>query len=835
MSGFGALHLRRFREHPGRAAMSLAGIGVGSMLVVTMLGLFGSLTASVSSIADLARGADVEVSGSTDAGIDADVAKAVREVPGVGSATSVVRAPVAVNDRTVLLVGADADAAAPGIGPACLETAVGPQPPLASPPVALGARLARVTGARPGSTLSVFAGGRRTTVSVFGIFRCDEAAVLNDGLFVATTLPIADALTNRGGRVDSVFVTRAAGTKAADLEARVRGVVGDRAIVASPQLRVHLAEKGLKPLQQGLTTAISLAFVVAGFLVYNTMSMAALERRRELATLRAIGGRRRSLLLGFLAEATILGLVGAAIGAVVGVFLAKASLSGVPTIVLDYLGVKPSFHLPRTAIPTGITLATLATLAAAFFPARNAVSVPPVDAMRPDGVLENDDDGGRTRPVVVGVGLAMFLAGNLATLLGTGNAVLLGFGGITIGMVVTTAGLTGRLAQVVGRLASAFGATGRLAAAGVERAPRRVWATTLAVTVGVGVVVAIGGIVRNQASSFRHDFVSLADTDLWVQATTPDTVPSQPLLPMDWADRIAALPGVESVGRNQAAYMTLGDEQLIVEGMEPTTNVPFYKKAGAAGDRVLQGQGIIISKAWADRHGHAVGDTVTFTTPTGGHTEPIAAIVDIPVIVQGQLGLDYRRFAAWFGRSALTGIEVNVRPGADRAAVRAAIQPIVADAPIPINVFTGDEVLAGSLTSLDQSLAIFNAMVWVVVGATGLAILNTMMISVVERRRELGILRAVGTSRRTIRRMVVAEAAAITVAGAALGAALGLVQHRVGVEAMAGLVGFSVDYAFVVVPLIIAAIAAVAMTMAGSIGPALRAGRVDVIEAIGYE
>jgi putative ABC transport system permease protein len=806
--------------------MSLAGIAVGSLLVVTMLGLFGSLTGSVKNLSKLAAGADLEILASTDAGVDGALVPQLRAVPGVLAADPIVRAPIVVNDRTVLLLGADTSANAPvgGIPPTCLRSSdAGAAAARTATPVALGARLARALGAQPGSQVTVFAGGKRTTASVFGILDCDEAGVLNNGMFVATTLRFSDALTARGGRVDSIFVRAAPGTSPADLAARIRPIVGGQAVVASPELRVKLAEKGMKALQQGLTTAISLAFVVAGFLVYNTMSMAALERRRELATLRAIGGRRRSL------------LVGAAIGSVAGVFAAKAALTKVPTIVLDYLGVRPSFVLPPLAIPTGIALATLTTLVAAYFPARNAVRVPPVDAMRPDGVLEAGGGEGRARPIVLAAGIALFVFGNIATVFGHGDMIMTGFGAITIGTVVATAGVTGGLARVVGRLATGFGATGRLAAAGIERSPRRVWSTTLAVTIAVGVVIALGGIVRNQEQSFGTDFESLAKTDLWVQATTPDTVPSQPVLPKEWVPAIAALPGVAAVMRDQAAYMTLGDEQLLLEGMETGTNVPFYRLAGPAADAVLGGDGILVSKAWADRHGLGVGGLFSIPTPSGPHDVRVAAVVDLPVIVQGQMGIDYDRFTQWFGRNALSGIEIRLAPGADRAQVRDAVRAITAAAPIPINVFTGPEVKAGSMESLRQSLALFNLMIWVVVGATGLAILNTMAISVVERRRELGILRAVGTSRRTIQRMVVAEAAAITAAGAVIGTAMGLVQHRVGIEAIAGLVGFGVDYHFVVMPIVIAAGASVVMAVAGSFGPAARAGRVDVIEAIGYE
>jgi putative ABC transport system permease protein len=597
---------------------------------------------------------------------------------------------------------------------------------------------------------------------------------------------------------------------------------------------VALAKKALQPLQQGMSVAIVLALVVAGFLVFNTMSMAALERRRELATLRAIGGRRRPLLVGFLGEAAVLGLVGSMVGAVAGIGVARLAITKVPTIYLDLLGVRPTFALPGIALPAAIAVGTLATVAAAFFPARSAVRVPPVEAMRPEGVLEAEGNERGVRPLFVAIGFGLFLGGSLLTAFGTGSATMGGFGAITIGTVVATFGLTGPLATAVARLAGRLGASGRLAAAGIERSPRRVWSTTLAVVVAVGIVIALGGLIGNEKDSFAADFASLAHTDLWVQTSTPDTIPVQARLPPEWVTQIAAIPGVAQVVRDQATYMALDGDQVVFEGVDSGSNVPFYRVAGAKALPVLDGHGILVSKGWATRHHHHVGDPITLPTPSGNHIERIAEIVDVPVVVQGLLGIDFERFNKWFSRPAMTGIEVNLAPGADRVAVRKAVERI-AGAPSAAHVYTGAEELDGSNRSLGQSLAIFNAMVWVVVGASALAMLNTLAISVVERRREIGILRAIGTSRKVIRRMVMTEAAAITATGWVIGTALGIVQHRVAVAAVVGLVGFSVNYTFVFAPLATAAIAAGAMTVAGSIGPAWRAARTNVIEAIGYD
>jgi putative ABC transport system permease protein len=499
------------------------------------------------------------------------------------------------------------------------------------------------------------------------------------------------------------------------------------------------------------------------------------------------------------------------------------------------LGVKPRFVLPATAIPAAVVIGTLASVVAAAVPGRTAVRVPPVEAMRPEGVLEVADTGARVRPVVTTLGAVILVAGTLVMVLGSKSLVSVGFGATTVGVLILTFGVSGLIAVGVARLAARIGAVGRLAAAGIERAPRRVWATTLAVTIGVAIVVALGGLVSNQNETFAADFHSMTESAFWVQAGAADSIPTQAQLPSGWVAQIRAIPGVGAVRHNESAYIALNDEQVLLDGLDPGSNVPFVRGAGPAGPRALNGDGVIAAKSWAKRHGMHVGDAVTIATPSGRQSPRIVALSDVPDPVQGELAVDYTRFAQWFRGGALTAIEVAVPSRADLAAVQSSLVRLVATAPVAIHVYTGAEEWAGARKSLTQITAIFTAVVWVIVLATALAVLNTMAITVVERRRELGILRAVGTSRGMISRMVLVEAAVITVSGLAMGVLLGLLQQAAGIRATATVTGFTVRYRLVIAPLVTAAIAAAVMTVGGAIGPAWRAARVDVIPAIGYE
>jgi putative ABC transport system permease protein len=189
----------------------------------------------------------------------------------------------------------------------------------------------------------------------------------------------------------------------------------------------------------------------------------------------------------------------------------------------------------------------------------------------------------------------------------------------------------------------------------------------------------------------------------------------------------------------------------------------------------------------------------------------------------------------WYGRPGAGWLEIDERPGADHATVRRQVTAVAKTAGFPTWVYSGPEILTASRRSVQQSTRIFLAMQWVVVGATALAVLNTLLISVVERRRELGILRAIGTSRKRIRRMVAIEAVAIGTIGGLLGILFGLSSHYIAILAYGRLLGFTVRYQLVATPVVVAGLSAAVIVVFASLAPAWRAARLNVVEAIGYE
>jgi putative ABC transport system permease protein len=796
-----------------------------------MFGVVGSFTSGVDRLVAVAGNVDLQVTGPGGAPIPEDTAARIAAVPGVAAAAPILRASVVMAGQRVLLLGADQRTGAMNISPACLRS-TGTAGTAQGAPVAVGPALARhVHGP---STL--YNGSANVDVAVVATVTCGQVSGINNGWFVATPLPVAEALAGRPGQPDAVLVQAQRGANNAGLAARVQAAAGPGVVVGSPRQAVAEARDEAQIFQQGSVLVVVLALIVGGFLVFNSVSMAALERRRELATLRALGAHRGTVARIVLVEALVVGAIGAVLGAAVGVVAGRAAIASVPTVLVMAVGIRPVFTIAPWQLAMGVVVGTAATVLAALVPARAVSRVPPVDAMRPEGVLEAGD-APRLRLGVAIAGVAVLGLGYVLCAVGSAAVVILGFSLQTAGFIVATVGVMGPIASSVAAIAGRLGSVGRLAGAGLERSPRRTWTTTMAVVVGVGVVVTFRGSFENQLDTFSRTIATLGRPDLVMTTARAEDFPPEVTMSPDWEDRIAGVPGVARVRAAQAFYATVDGRRVVLEGVEDPPTVPLVARLPAAARaQVLSGRAIAVTRPFALAHGLKTGDTFELATTSGPQRLRVAGVVNVLMPVPGGgIAMALDRMQQWYARPGAGWLEIYERPGADPAAVRRQVTAVAKTAGFPTWVYSGPEILTASRRSVQQSTRIFLAMQWVVVGATALAVLNTLLISVVERRRELGILRAIGTSRKRIRRMVAIEAVAIGTVGGLLGILFGLSSHYIAILAYGRLLGFTVRYQLVAMPVVVAGLSAAVIVVFASLGPAWRAARLNVVEAIGYE
>lgn len=837
MNTFRLLHLRRAFEHPGRTVLSITGIAIGAALVVSVLGFFGSLEGSVDAFTtDLAGAADLEVAAVSDDGFDEKLFFDIEATEGVKTAVPMIRSTALVNRRRALILGLDQRARALGTGVSDDE-ANRLQERAQANGVFLGRPLADELGVGEGDEVKIFSPAGEFPMKVLTVLEGEQAR-LNQGKFAGAFLPIAQQILGKTGRIDSVLVIADEGVGLEVLQARLAKATGPPASVQSLSQRAEQASLATRNIQSSMLMGVAMALVVGAFLIFNTMNMAATERRRELATLRALGGRRRPLLAFFLLEAALLGLIGSLAGCLLGVAIAGRLVDSIPPFLVSAVGVELGFYLPGYAVPAAVGAGVLASVFASYLPARRAVRVAPVESMRPEGTLESIDGTEGIAPVTTGVGVAILSGGTAMALWGPPAASFLWVGALLVGVMIASYGLTGPITKATGTVAARVGAAGRLAAAAVERSPRRAWATSAAVVVATGMVVAQSGIQVNLTDSLEDVVGSLQKVDLFVSASS-GTAFSEVDLPGDWADDLAAVPGVAEVGKNAFFFITYRGQRILLQGMEGAGIGEAAPALATAEEEVVRkfraGQAAVVSTRFTQLYGVGVGDTLELPTPTG--LKKVEVIHAAPQFTweRGMITIPYGDLQEWFRHTGVSDYAVQLEPGADFNAVRAGLTKFVSTAPLPVFIYTGQDQLELIFESANQISRLFQSMTWVVVGAATLAIFNALLISVVERRRELGIMRAIGTSRRQLRRMVGLEAGGLGIVGGIAGALVGFLLHRAAISAIAEPSGYPLEYGFVPAPAALALLIGVATAVLASLIPARRAGNVNIIEAIGYE
>lgn len=813
------LHIREFTTHWGRTAGSIVVMAVSSMFLVAVLGISGSLTGSADP-AGLAGDAALEVSGVTDAGFAEAVRTDVAAVPGVRVAAPVLRANAGPDDDPLLLLGLDATARELGGG---LGGALDEDQLAALATVPGGVLAGPAAGYAKGDVVQLRS-GRVTIAAVLG----DDGGDLNDGHYLIAPLPLAQLVTGRAGQVDSVLLVTDPDADAAQVRSAVTAAVAGRALVGEPTIRAAQNGNGVLMVRLMAAMGAGIAFVVAAFLIYNTMSMALAGRRPVISMLRAIGGRRQTIVRDVLAEAAVLGLVGGAIGSALGVAAGRYAIGLLPAAFTQMLQARLEYLLPWYAIPAAIVAAVLTNVLATALAARQIYRMAPVEALAPVGAAHSDRVPVRARvvagvlAVVFGVATALVMRAHL----GLFAAVGLGFA--FAAEIALAFALGGPIVRAAGALARRLGRAGVLAGVNIDRAPRRVWATTMTVCIAVTMTLTITGANADAVRSARDTFESLADSDLWVSVTPEDLVPT-PLLPAEVAERVAAVPGVERVVQGQLAFATFAGTKALIYGVEPGGNFAMTAALDAeTRERLLAGEGVVISRDLARTLGVSAGDEIPVQTPTGEQRTRVLAAIPYFSALTGAASMSLALMREWFDRPGASTLQVEGVPGGDReqllADVRAALPP-------EVHVYTGDTALDGVSRSMEQGLVLSRVMLVLVAFIAAMALLNTLTLALLERRRELGILRAIGSSRRFALRMVLAEAAGIGLAGTALGVVFGLGNQVLYAYLAGDMMGLQIT-ARPGPSLAVFAFAALALSLLGSIPPALRAARLNIVEAV---
>ncbi len=568
-----------------------------------------------------------------------------------------------------------------------------------------------------------------------------------------------------------------------------------------------------------------IALFVGSFIIWNTFTMTVTQRSREIALLRAIGATRRQVLRTLLLEALMLGVAASAVGLGLGVLVARGLRA-----LMDAVG----FALPSTSLQVeprtiwlSLLVGTVVTVVAALVPARRATKVLPVEALR-------ESTPGAEKPSlrrsVIGVTvLGAGAGGMLASLYGGANMKIFG-----LGLVAALVGVMVALPIVVRPLASAIaaplklrGMPGELAKQNATRNPRRTSATAAALMIGLTLVVSMGVFASSLKASFGDVISEQTNADLYVATSSAQAPGFSP----EVIRAVKAVPGVDQVSANGWGQARFANADSSFSSVDPATAeevMNLHVSQGAVSD--LGKDGVVVAKSAATAHGWKLGDPVTAEfAESGKHRLHVVGIYDGKGWIGDDFILSIGEQNAFAGPQLVSTGLVTVLAGADKGEVQDAIAKALADHPdAQVLDQKGYEKVASGF--IDQLLTFVTVMLALAVLIALLGIVNTLALSVFERTRELGLLRAVGMTRGQVRAMVRWESAVISLIGALSGAALGIGIGLALSQALKdeGIKAISIPVPQVTMYVVLAAVAGVV----AAIGPARSAAKVDVLKAV---
>lgn len=667
-------------------------------------------------------------------------------------------------------------------------------------------RVAHTYGWRVGSVMSALAGDRRVTLTVASIIPADTPGVDSGVVFV--DIATAQEIFARIGlldRIDIVADPAALGSVIAGVKRVIPA--GTRAV--EPRVQTGEIERMLRSFALNLAAFSYITLLVGMFLIYNTLAISVAQRRSEIGTLRALGARRVEIFGTFVAEGALFGVIGSLAGLGIGALLAHASVAAVSQTVdtlyvashADHVIFEPVLIVKAFVI--GVTVA----LISAVVPALEAASTAPAVAMRAAGFEQRRKGLGRNL-VIAGTCLLL-----LAWLCSRAPAIddIPVFGYLSGLLIVAGSSL---FAPVMVRLASRLGKmvlarrapAGLLAAANFGASPIRNGVAVASLVIAVAMMVAIAMLI----GSFRTTVVAWANdtlkADLFVRPEGLQDASFSSHFSPNVASAIAGIPGVAAIDTFRGITIPFRG-RLTTLGATNFSSFRRRNKLRLIGDvspqelaRDLPGStNVAISDPFAVRFGLGRGDRFSLDTPAGPVTFTVAAVYNDYTSDGGVILLDSATFKRLYHDDAINSIAVYTQPDVDIAVLRARIIRRVA--PLAVNVATNAELRARVITVFNRTFAITYALYIISIAVAVLGVVSTLFALVLERRREIGLLRYLGLRTSQVRRMVYYEAAFLGVLGGCGGVVVGvalslLLIYVINRQAFGWLIELQIPYAF---------------------------------------
>jgi putative ABC transport system permease protein len=689
-------------------------------------------------------------------------------------------------------------------------------------------------------TLGTIEGDKAFTVR--GIMKSSGLTSAFGGNLAIMDIYAAQKMFGRGQSFDRIDLAVKDGSTIADAQRELRALLGPGFDVEPPSGRGQQFEAMLSAYSMMVGISSLFALFIGMFIIYNSFAIAVTQRRSEIGVLRALGATRGQILRLFLLESALTGLIGSIGGLLFGILIAQGIAASIGALISDVYGVAQRADELATnpnllALALGIGIVT--SIIAAAIPARNAARVDPVQALQKGKYQVLSAGESRLRVV-------------LAALLGVISLVCLLFANsrpiFYVGYflaILAALLLSPLLALLMARAIRPIlkwirPVEGALAADSLIQAPRRTSASVAALMLSLALVVAFGGMARASYDSIIDWMNTALNPELFVMPTQNIVIRTM-RFPADMAPAIASVPGVERVQLVRDGRVTFRKTPIMLVAVDIMSLAETAHRDPIAGDaatmyrKTAAGEGLMVSDNLAQLQNLKLGEILELPSPGGMIRLPIVGIVVDYSDQQGTILMDRTLFIKHWNDDSVNVFRVYVKKGVSVPDVRARILERFAGQR-QVFVLTNNELKRYILKITDQWFSLTSVQIAVAVLVAILGIVNTLTVSITDRRRELGVLQAVGGLRAQIRRTIWMEALSIGTLGLVLGFLLGAINLYYVLQIVHhDIAGMRLDYvlpigtAAALVPTILAS------AFIAALWPAESAVRGSLVEALEYE
>jgi len=681
------------------------------------------------------------------------------------------------------------------------------------------------------------------TLRIVGIISKDGAGQLNNGAFGVIPLKVAQKIFDSAGKIDQIDIVAweeaESGAELDALKEALQERLGNKYSVIYPATQGKKVTQMLDVYQIGLGFFSIIALFVGTFLIYNAFSMTVVERTREIGMMRTLGMTRSQIMKQILTEAVILGIFGSAIGVGLGILMSRGLIRMMEVLVGTEV---KEINVPIDGLLISVLVGIIVTLVAAILPAREAGNISPLEALRIRG---NPREGWVvSRGWIVGVILVIisYFILNFNPFpqdiqeQASMSTVMLLFIGATLLIPITVSAWVIIVRPAVRAI---YGGEGLIGSGNVQRAKMRTTLTVAALMVGVAMLLSI----RAMTDAFKYDIQTWIDSyiggDLYVFSSLPMRV--------KLGGQLNAVEGVAAATpiRYLDVKHTLPDgdkEDLAFMALDPQSypEVTSFVFAAEQGDpeqlmkRLAAGDAVFIANTVSEKHGLYQGDTIRLQTRSGQKDFEVVAVVTDFYNQGNVIEGSWRDMRRYFGVNDVSSFLLKIEPGYSVEEVKERVDRIYGQRR-NLTIESNEAIKERALGLTAQSFSLFDVVAIIGMIVAALGVVNTLIMNVMERTQEIGMLRGVGMTRGQVNKMILAEAGMMGIIGGAFGIGFGVFLSRMFLVSVSSMQGYTLTYIFPIAGILIGLLISLIISQLAAIWPARRASSINIIEAIQYE